>query len=43
MNWILNLLNLLGYGWTWTEFENSRLDLDCKIWQSAHLWRVLAT
>jgi len=20
-------------------FENSGLDLDCKIWQSTHLWR----
>ena len=28
----------LDCGWTWTEFWKSGLDLDRKIWQSAHLW-----
>jgi len=29
----------LDCGWTWTEFKKSGLDLDRKIWQSAHLCR----
>jgi len=25
--WILNFSNFLDYGWTWTEFENSGLQI----------------
>jgi len=32
------LKNLLNRVWTWLSFKKSGLDLDRKIWQSAHLW-----
>jgi len=29
--WVWDFFNFLNYGWTWTEFLNSGLDLDRKI------------
>jgi len=35
----LTFENILDGSWTWTEFLKTGLDLDRKIWQSAHLCR----